>query len=124
MAGFLVPGNDCGDTESTKFRDNVSHSIAGSGALVYPDVVDGKNQDECYEMSHIAVYKTTWPGVAALYFTKEVRAHDITSIDCQKGISLNTGREGDDLKIKLYDSHIYGETEALDCPQGHDCYCP
>lgn len=32
--------------------------------------------------------------------------------------------ESDDLKILLYDSHIYGEHEALDCPAGHDCYCP
>jgi len=36
-AGFVVPGHDCGDSGSSKkFRDNVAHSIDGSGALIFP----------------------------------------------------------------------------------------
>ena len=58
-----------------------------------------------------------------MYVTDEMRAHHITCIDTEKGISLQTGKESDDLKIILSDSHIYGEHEALDCPAGHDCYC-
>ena len=64
------------------------------------------------------------PCLAAFYATKEMRAHDITCIDSEKGVSLQTAGEGDDYKIKFFDSQIYGETEALDCPQGHNCYCP
>ena len=50
--------------------------------------------------------------------------HDMICIDNVRGISLQTGIEGDDLSIQFYDSHIYGETDAEDCPKGHDCYCP
>ena len=37
FGGFVAPGHDCGDTSSTKFKDNVAHSIDGSGAYIYPD---------------------------------------------------------------------------------------
>ena len=53
-----------------------------------------------------------------------MRAHDITCIDTERGVSLQTAGHGDDKIIKFYDSQIFGETEALDCPQGHNCYCP
>ncbi len=26
--------------------------------------------------------------------------------------------------LVLEDSHIYGESEALDCPKNHPCWCP
>ena len=52
-----------------------------------------------------------------------MRVHDITCIDTQLGISLQTGGEGDDIVIKFYNSYIYGETEAMDCPPQHDCHC-
>ena len=52
-----------------------------------------------------------------------MRAHDITCIDTQLGISLATGGEGDDKLIKFYNSKIYGETKALDCPPQHPCHC-
>lgn len=62
--------------------------------------------------------------MAANYVVNEMHAHDITCIDSERGISLQTGGEGDSKLIKFYDSFIFGETEAQDCPQGHDCYCP
>jgi hypothetical protein len=38
-AGFVVPGHDCDDADTnTQFRDNVAHSIDGSGAHIFPDV--------------------------------------------------------------------------------------
>lgn len=56
-AGFVVPGHDCGDSGSSrKFRDNVAHSIDGSGALIFPDV-NGDSHALCYEGSHFAAYK-------------------------------------------------------------------
>ena len=75
-------------------------------------------------MSHFKAYKTTLPCLATHYQTNEMIAHDITCIDTEKGVSLQTAGGGDSKLIKLYDSNIYGETEALDCPQGHHCYCP
>ena len=58
-----------------------------------------------------------------MYSTLEMRAHDLTCIDNQLGISLNTAGEGDNFVIKLSNSKIYGETAALDCPANHDCHC-
>jgi len=56
-AGFVVPGHDCGDEGSKKFRDNVAHSIAeGSGAIIFPDIT-GNEHHKCYEGSRFAVYK-------------------------------------------------------------------
>lgn len=124
FAGYLAPGYDCGDTSSTRFKNNISHSNKGVGAAILPDDRLGKNHDNCYEMSHFKAYKTTLPCLAAFYKSKEIRAHDITCIDSVKGVSLQTAGDGDKFLIKFYDSQIYGETEAEDCPQGHDCYCP
>lgn len=57
--------------------------------------------------------------------TKEHRAHSITCIDNEKGISLNTaGEERDEVYITFKDSFIYGQTRSLDCPPGgSECYC-
>jgi hypothetical protein len=124
FSGFIAPGYDCDVTTSTHFKDNVAHSIEGTGALVYPDDVNGNNHNGCYEISHFKAYKTTLPCLGAHYATHEMRAHDITCIDAEKGISLQTGVEGTGMVIKFSNSKIYGETDADDCPADHECYCP
>lgn len=48
---------------------------------------------------------------------------NIVSIDTQLGISLQTAGEMSKIVTSLYDSYIFGETEAQDCPADHDCYC-
>ena len=50
--------------------------------------------------------------------------HDITCIDNEKGINLQTAGDNDEILIRFYDSSIYGETSALDCPDSTECYCP
>lgn len=80
FAGFIAPGHDCDDESSIKFKDNLSHSNKGAGALVYPDRL-GDSHQTCYEMSHFKAYKTTLPCLATHYDTNEMRAHDITCID-------------------------------------------
>lgn len=117
FAAFIAPGHDCGISGgSNRFKNNVAHSTEGAGGAVYPDKLVGKNHNQCYEISYFAAYKTTLPGLAAFYPVDEIRAHHITIIDTLKGVSLQTGKDGEDLKIRFADSHIYGETEALDCP--------
>lgn len=56
-AGFIVPGHDCGDYSNQKFKNNVAHSIDGSGAHIFPDVTS-PNHINCYEGSYFASYKT------------------------------------------------------------------
>lgn len=50
--------------------------------------------------------------------------HDMTFIDNQKGISLNTAGENPTMKIRLSDMEIYGEDDNLDAPEGQSGYCP
>ena len=87
FGGFVAPGHDCGDTSSTKFKDNVAHSIDGCGAYIYPDPAsDGHS--ECYEGSHFSAYKAQESGIATHYKSQEIRMRDMVFIDNQEGISL------------------------------------
>jgi len=55
-AGFVAPGHDCDDTTSEVFRDNLAHSIDGTGAHIYPDP-SRSSHPVCYEASHFKAYK-------------------------------------------------------------------
>lgn len=100
----------------------MAHSSNGSGAYIYPDMAVPEHS-KCYEGSHFAGYKNTLQCVTAHYVTKDMRMHDMTCIDNQKGVSLQTGQDNDKISIRLYDSMIYGETKAMDCPIEQECYC-
>lgn len=76
-------------------------------------------------------------GIGTMYSTYEMRVHNLVLVDNTLGITLNTneGVKGgfcQNMKIKLSDSFIYGESPDLhnDCPDGAtgttgaSCYCP
>jgi hypothetical protein len=46
-------------------------------------------------------------------------------VDNHKGVSLNIGKEGSDLKIRMYDSEIFGEVAGVnrDSPDGQSRWC-
>lgn len=68
-AGFVAPGHDCGDSaDSTKFKDNVAHSIHGDGAFIFPDIT-GDSHSTCYEGSYFSAYKCDQTGAAAHFKT-------------------------------------------------------
>jgi len=116
FAGFVAPGHECGDDEQQSFRNNVAHSSAGYGAYLYPNPAH-KTTKKCFEISHFAAYKNKEPCVVTFLNTEEHRAHDLTCIDNEKGISLNTAEmERDEVLISLSDSYIFGQTESEDCP--------
>lgn len=124
FAGFIAPGHTCGDTESRAFYNNIAHSVGGYGSYMYPNPADSTSS--CFEVSNIIAYKVSEPCVVTFVKTKEHNAHSITCIDNEKGVSLNTAaQELDEVDINFFDSHIYGGTKALDCPQGSgdECYC-
>lgn len=62
-----------------------------------------------------------------MFVTQRVIMTNVTMIDNVKGLSLQTGAELPINAIEVYGSKIYGETEALDCPdpqrRGDKCYC-
>ena len=103
FGGFIAPGHDCGDSRSTKFRNNVAHSNNGAGAYIYPDVA-GNRHDRCYEGSHFTGYKNNLPCVVTHYPTLEMIFHDITCIDNELGINLQTAGDNDKILIRFYDS--------------------
>lgn len=56
--------------------------------------------------------------------TADHRAHHITCIDGELGLSFSTGDgERDKVAITLWDSAFYGSSKADDCPEGGDCSC-
>jgi hypothetical protein len=113
----VAPGHDCGDTSSSKFKGNVAHSVQGSGAYIYPDPAVAEH-GACYEGSHFAAYKVTESGLATHYRSEEIRMRDMTFIDNQEGISLQTAGDRDVQQIRASNMVIYGESEAEDCPSG------
>ena len=124
FAGFIAPGHECGDTEQTSFRNNIAHSVLGYGAYVYANPALSSTSSKCFETSYFTSYKNVEPCVVSFVPTEEHRAHHITCIDNEKGISLNTaGGERDEVLISLEDSFIAGSSPADDCPSGGDCYC-
>jgi hypothetical protein len=34
-SGYAAPGNDCGDTTTVIFKDNIAHSISENGANIF-----------------------------------------------------------------------------------------
>lgn len=122
--GYIVPGHKCGDTSSILFKNNVAHSIDGSGAYIYPDPADS-SQASCYESSGFSAYKCRDTPLTTFYSTKEVRMRDMTFVDNHLGVSLNIGREGEELTIQMFDSEIYGEVAGVnqDAPDGQSPWC-
>jgi hypothetical protein len=110
--GFVVPGHACGDTTSVVFKNNVAHSIAGSGAYIFPDPTINTSSS-CYEGSHFSAYKCDDTPLTTFYSTNEVRMRDMLFVDNHKGVSLNIGKEGSNLLVQLSDSKIYGEVAGV-----------
>ena len=58
FAGFVVRGHDCGlSATQQSFRNNVAHSIDGTGAHIVPDNFVTSHAT-CYEGSYFSAYKT------------------------------------------------------------------
>ena len=112
-AGFQSPGNKCDDNAQTKFRNNVAHSVLGSGHVIYPDPTDS-TQSKCFEGSHIQAYKVTQAGIEGQFNTDEYRMTNVHLVDNQLGISLQTGGANKDgRKVRVTNSVIYGESPDI-----------
>ena len=53
-----------------------------------------------------------------MYTTLDVRMHDMTFIDNEKGVCLQTAGEREMIKISMTDVEIYGEDNNSDVPTG------
>ena len=80
-AGFVVRGHECGKSATqTSFRNNVAHSISGTGAHIVPDD-SNPSHALCYEGSHFKAYKTTQPPVSTMYVSAETRHTNMVFVD-------------------------------------------
>jgi len=124
FSGFIAPGYlACGEVNSKIFYNNVAHSVGGYGAYVYANPLS-TTTSKCMEFSHFAAYKTVEACLVSFVPTQEQKAHHITCVDVQKGLSLNTGvGERESVKIILEDSQFFGEAESEDCPNPEACVC-
>jgi hypothetical protein len=125
FAGFVAPGDKCGESNYGAFYNNVAHSTGGPkygfGALIYPRKSDS-TQSSCYEGSYFSGYKNYYMGAWGLFSSNEIRFHHMTMVDNREGFgaSISTGGPG---TIMLNDNYIYGESEVTDCPSdGSYCY--
>jgi len=102
----------------------VAHSIDGTGAHIYPNGALA-GQSTCYEGSHFSAYKNRETGLTCFYGTSELIIRDMLLVDNHKGVSLNIGKEGSSLKIRMHDSEIFGEVEGVneDAPDGQAGWC-
>jgi hypothetical protein len=90
----------------------VAHSIDGTGAHIYPNpALNG--QSSCYEGSNFSAYKNKETGLTTFYGTSELKMRNMLLVDNHKGVSLNIGKEGSLLKIRMYDSEIFGEVAGV-----------
>lgn len=115
-AGFVAPGHECGDSNQKSFRNNVAHSVGGEGygAHIYQNPAD--KTSKCFEMSHFTAYKCQSVCFVAWGVTSEERVHDMTCVDNRLGVSMNIGGEREEAEIAMWDSEVWGEAGAEDCP--------
>lgn len=115
FAGFIAPGNDCDDTDTVKFSGNVAHSGERVGAHIYPDPSSSRS-GSCYEGSNFSAYKNRDGGLTTMYKTADLRMRDMTFVDNEKGVCLQTAGEREQISISMTDVKIYGEMDNLDNP--------
>lgn len=78
--GFTVYGNDCGDYSTVIFKNNVAHSIAGYGAIIFKNA-SSESHDKCLEASHFSAYKCTVAGVVSNQNTDGIIFRHMVLID-------------------------------------------
>ena len=99
-SGFVAPGHNCYDDSSEIFKNNVAHSSERTGAHIYPDPANYQSS-LCYEGSHFSAYKCRDGGITTMYNTMIQRMSSMTFVDNEKGLTLQSSGERDDLIIEL-----------------------
>jgi hypothetical protein len=98
FSGFVVPGHECGNYESSKFFGNVAHSIGGpkmgTGITYYPDPNIASSKT-CVEGSFNAAYKNYYQGVYHYSETTHIKITSHTLID-------NRNRFGATMQVNAY----------------------
>ena len=62
--GYSVMGHTCGDYDNIVFKNNIAHSIEGTGAIIFKNV-NSETSDECIEASFFTAYKCKSVGIVS-----------------------------------------------------------
>jgi len=123
-AAVVSPGYDCGDTSQTVMRNNVGHSVQGTGmghGLVVNRNDALPSTARCLEASSFAAYKCTYMGAASYQKTDKLIFTGMTMIDNVKGfgahIAPTSAGDYGEHTVQISDNIIIGESLAPDCPQ-------
>lgn len=112
--GYTIMANDCGDSKTVIFKDNIAHSIGGNGAIIFKNSSSWA-QGKCLEASYFTAYKCTGVGIVSNQHTDGVTFTNMILIDNGYGASADVGKEGLDQYARMKNMVFYGETEARDC---------
>ncbi|TNV88211.1 hypothetical protein FGO68_gene8985 [Halteria grandinella] len=112
--GFVQNGHQCGDYSKPYFRNNLAHSIEGTGSIIFRGG-NSKDLDKCIEGSYFVAYKCAGAGMVSNQYTNGIIFSHLIMIDNAFGVSADIGVEGLDQFARLKNITFYGETEVRDC---------
>jgi len=71
FTGYAAYGHDCGNYNSNNFKNNIAHSVQGTGAIIFKDP-QSTTQSQCFEASKYYAYKNTLDGAVSFFDYKEI----------------------------------------------------
>lgn len=123
-AGYGAPGVDCTDNDGWAFRDNIAHSVNGTGAIFYPSA-SRSSHSYCFKGSHFIAYKNSRYGALTYSRGVEVQFQNMYLIDNTFGAGLNIGSEGNYRKAYMNNIFIWGDSSVnRDCAVQNSCEGP
>lgn len=88
--GFAAYGHECNKYTSKNFKNNTAHSVAGTGAVIFPDP-NSVEQRTCMEGSYFYAYKNKEDGAVSFFNYKEVQYSNMIFIDNAFGPTVMVG---------------------------------
>lgn len=84
FSAYVAHGHDCGNYNQLFFRDNVAHSVEGTGAHIFKRPGGGN----CMEVSYFSAYKVTLDGVVSYSNYQEIRHSHMIVVDSGMGPTM------------------------------------
>ena len=92
FAGMVIPADDtCSTTSTTNvIKNNIAHSSNRVGIYAYVNPIS-TTSSTCVEWGYASAYKTQEACAVSVMLTPLQKAHHITCIDVEQGLSANYG---------------------------------
>jgi hypothetical protein len=90
FSGYVAYGHNCSNYSQPFFRNNLAHSIKGTGAVIFKNP-NFPEQKDCLEGSYFTAYKVTLEAAVSYFKYREIRHSHMISIDNGMGPLGNVG---------------------------------